>query len=142
MPRPSMEGKVRAAVEEYLLVAKELSPEEASLNTLAVARRLGFDRKTLKKYTLDWEIKAAAQRQAQNCKISPKAIARRSIDDKLRAHETELKQMRQRCEALVAKICQAEGNAQRLGIDPAELWKPLTVPDRSLPHTGNRRFRN
>jgi hypothetical protein len=41
-----------------------------------------------------------------------------------------------RAASLVSRVCLAEGNAQRLGIDPTEVWKPLPVPDPSLPRTG------
>jgi len=136
VPRPRLEERVRAAVREYLTSAETLSSEEAPLNTSAVAQRLRFNRKTLKKYRLDAEIAEAAERQARHGKLSPKEMERRSHTDMLRARDLEIEAMRRRCEALVARICLAEGNAQRLGIDPTELWKPLLVPDRSLPHTG------
>lgn len=138
MPRPSLEDKIRKAVSEDILVAEMCSAEEAPLNTLAVAERLGFNRKTLKKYHLDEEIAAAAKRQARIGKLSSKEIERRSNQAALRARDKEIEAMRQRCEALIARVCLAEGNAQRLGIDPIELWKPLPLPDRSLPHTGGR----
>ncbi len=138
MPRPSLEQDVRKAVREYLLVAETQSAEEAPLNTLAVAQQLNFNRKTLKKYRLDEEIAAAAERQTRNGKLSPKEIERRSMSDMLRDRDQEIEAMRRRCEALIARVCLAEGNAQRLGIDPAELWKPLPMPDRTLPHTGRK----
>jgi hypothetical protein len=141
MARPSLEEHVRKAVRDYLLAAETLSPAEAPLSTLAVAKHLNFNRKTLKKYRLDAEIAAAAERQARNGKLSPKEIERRSMNDMLRDRDQEIEAMRRRCEALIAQVCLAEGNAQRLGIDPAELWKPLAMPDRSLPHTGGGRAR-
>ena len=139
MARPSLEECVRKAVREDLLIAEQLSAEEAPLNTLAVAERINFDRKTLKKYHLDEDIAAAAKRQASHGNPSPKEVERRSIQNRLRAQAQETEAMRRRCEALIERVCLAEGNAQRIGIDPAELWKPLTLPNRSLPHTGGRR---
>jgi hypothetical protein len=137
MPRPSLEENVRKAVREYLLTAETQSSQHAPLNTLAVAKLLNFDRKTLKKYGLDREIEVAARRQACNGKLSPRELERRSMKDMLRDRDQEINAMRHRCEALIARVCLAEGNAQRLGIDPTELWKPLPMPDRSLPHTGS-----
>jgi len=67
-----LEEPVRAAVLEYLITAETLSHDEAPLNTLAVAERLNFNRKTLKKYGLDKEITAAAERQTRNGKLSGK----------------------------------------------------------------------
>lgn len=141
MPRPKLQEKVRAAVQEYLTSAETLSSEEAPLNVSAVAQHLGFNRKTLKKYGLDREIAEAAERQASHGRLSPKEMEQRSRTDMLRARDLEIEAMRRRCEALVARVCLAEGNAQRLGIDPTELWKPLPVPDRSLPHTVGHRPR-
>jgi hypothetical protein len=140
MPRPSLEHEVRQAVREYLHMAETLSSEEAPLNALAVAERLNFNRKTLKKYGLDADIASAAERQSRNGELSPKIKARRSMNNMLRDRSQEIEALRHRCEALVATVCLVEGNAQRLGIDPAELWRPLAVPERSLPHTGGRRF--
>lgn len=140
MPRPSLKHEVRQAVREYLRMAETLSSEEAPLNALAVAERLNFNRKTLKKYGLDAEIASAAERQSRNGELSPKIKARRSMNNILRDRSQEIEALRHRCEALVATVCLVEGNAQRLGIDPAELWRPLAVPERSLPHTGGRRF--
>jgi hypothetical protein len=138
MSRPSIREEVTKKVSEYLLVAETQPQEQAQLNTLAVAKLLNFDRKTLTKYGLDRIIVEAAERQKQNNHMSPRATESRSMHDLMRDREEE---WRKRCEALVAKCCLAEGNAKRVGLDPLELWKPLTVSDRSAPHTGNRRDR-
>lgn len=142
MGRPSSEEKVRQSVREYLAIAVREPAEDAPLNTFAVARRLGINRKTLKKYRLDQDIAAAAERQAGAPKVSRREAEREAFKVKLQQRDQEILQMRGRCEALIAQVCLAEGNAQRLGIDPAELWKPLTVPDRRLPHTIGRRRRS
>jgi hypothetical protein len=139
MPRPTLEKELRKTVREYLAIAENLSVEEAPLNTLAVALRLGYDRKTLKKYGFDAEISEVAERQAQKGKPSPKELKRRSDSDLLRQRDEEITAMRQRCEELIARVCLAEGNAQRLGIDPIELWQPLPVPDRSVSRAGQTR---
>jgi hypothetical protein len=138
LPRPKLETEVRDAVRNYLRVAETLPPEEAPLNTQAVAHQLGFNRKTLKKYGLDAEIAIASERQTSDGKISARESGRRSYIKKLGERNCEIDAMRRRCEALLVRVCLAEGNAQRLGIDPAELWKPLSVPDRRLPHTGKK----
>jgi hypothetical protein len=138
VPRPSVEDNVRRAVKDYLATAVSMSAEEAPLNVLAVAKQIGFDRKTLKKYSLDIEIGAAAKQQSQSGRLSPRETGRRSQADSLRDRDHEIAALRGRCEGLVARICLAEGNAQRLGIDPVELWKPLVMPDRSVSHAGNK----
>jgi len=134
MPRPSMENEVREAVRVYLVTAVAKSLEDAPLHVLAVAKQTGFDRKTLKKYGLDMEIAAAAEEQAKGSELSPREAQRRSQADALHDRDQEIATLRQRCECLVARICIAEGNAQRLGIDPVELWKPLMMPNRSVSH--------
>ena len=136
MPRPAIDEQVRRTVRDYLAVAVNKLPGEAPLNVLAVAKRTGFDRKTLKKYGLDAEIAAAAKQQSTGSKLSPQQEQRRSHADALQQRDQEIALLRQRCERLIAQICMAEGNAQRLGIDPTELWKPLPVPDRSVSRAG------
>ncbi len=113
-----------------------MSAQEAPLNVLAVAKQTGFDRKTLKKYGLDIEVGKAAKQQVQAGRLSLRETARRSHIDALRDRDKEIAILRQRCEALVARVCLAEGNAQRLGIDPVELWRSLAMPDRSVSHAG------
>ena len=141
MPRPKLEEKVRDTVRSYLVTAETQSAEEAPLNTLAVARRVGFNRKTLIKYGLVAEIARSCEKQAHNGKTSARESQQRGYTEILRERNCEIEAMRRRCEALVAQVCLAEGNAQRLGIDPTDLWKPLLVPDRSVPNTGKLRGR-
>ena len=136
MPRPAIDEQVRQAVREYLTVSVNKLPGEAPLNVLAVAKRTGFDRKTLKKYGLDAEIAAAAKQQSTGSKLSPQQEQQRSHADALQQRDQEIALLRQRCERLIAQICMAEGNAQRLGIDPTELWKSLPAPDRSVSRAG------
>lgn len=141
MPRPPVEEQVRQAVRNYLAAAVAKSAEESPLNVLAVAKHTGFDRKTLKKYGLDIEVATAAKQQTQGSKLSPRETIRRSQADSLRDRDREIAALRARCEGLVARICLAEGNAQRLGIDPVELWKTLPMPDRSVSHASGVRKR-
>lgn len=103
MPRPKLEETVRKAVREYLLAAECLSSAEAPLTTVAVARHLGFNRKTLKKYELDVEISEAAKRQERNGKLSPKAFEKRAYSEMLRERDNEIAAMRVRCEALIGR---------------------------------------
>lgn len=141
MGRRSIEERVRKEVEDYLRQAEVISPAEAPLNTLAVATHLKANRKTLKKYRLDVEIAAAAERRARNGVLSPAQSVRRTNTEQLRIRDEEIAGMRKRCEALVGQICIAEGNAKRLGIDPKELWISLPLPDRSVPKATVRRDR-
>ena len=136
MPRPAIDEQVRRTVRDYLAVAVNKLPGEAPLNVLAVAKCTGFDRKTLKKYGLDAEIAAAAKQQSRGGKLSAQQEQRQSHTDALHQRDQEISLLRRRCEGLVAQICLAEGNAQRLGIDPTELWKSLPAPDRSVSRAG------
>lgn len=136
MGRPSIEGGLRHKLLEYLKGAELLSSEEAPLNTLAVARALGVNRKTIIKYRLDEEIKAAKLRQRANSASSPKKRARLDAESRIIELRRQAVEMTNKCEGLIVKICLAEGNAQRLGINPTELWRDLPLPNRSVPHTG------
>lgn len=136
MGRPSIEESLRSALREYLERAELQSAEEAPLNTLAVARALEVDRKTIKKYGLDTEITSAAKRQLANATMSPRQLAHRETSHVISEQKRQIAEMTVRCEALLARLCSVEENAKRLGIDPSELWKPMRMPDRRLPHTG------
>ncbi len=138
MPRLKLEAKVRDAVRNYLGIAEGLPPGEAPLNTRAVAREVGFNRKTLKKYGLDTEIAKVAEMRASKGRMSARMSEQYSNYRMPHERKGEIEAMRRRCEALLTRVCLAEGNAQRLGIDPTELWKPLPTPDRSLPHTNRQ----
>jgi hypothetical protein len=85
-----MEEKVRDAVRVYLATAVAMSPEDAPLHVLAVAKQTGFDRKTLKKYGLDMEIAAAAEEQAKGPELSPREVQRRSQADALEIRKSPL----------------------------------------------------
>lgn len=104
------------------------SPEEAPLNVLAVAYQTDFNRKTLKKYGLDVEL----QPRQNNRPGTARRRRERSLNDLKQTHcgigITRIATLRTGCEGLVAGICITEGNAQGLGIDPVELWKPLPMP--------------
>src|SRR5215469_15339264 len=89
LPRPKLEQRVRDAVRSYLLAAETLCAAEAPLNTLAVARRVGFNRKTLKKYGLDAEIARASEKQERNGKISARKSEWRSYADTLHERDCE-----------------------------------------------------
>ena len=136
MPRPSIEDELRKVLREYLERGELLSAEEAPLNTLAVAKALDVDRKTLKKYGLGAEIAASAKRQMQNATLSPRQLASRAADMAIKEQNRRIGEMIRRNEALLERLCLVEGNAQRLGIDPRELSQPLRLPNRTLPHTG------
>ena len=96
MPRPAVEQEVCQAVPSYLAAAVNKPPAEAPLNVLAVAKRTGFDRKTLKKYGLDVEITAAAKQQSSSGKLSPQQEQRRSHIDALHQRDQEIIQLRDR----------------------------------------------
>ncbi|SRR5712692_11770600 len=137
MPRPSEEASVRARVAAELLAAEQAEPGRYPLSLNGVAKRTGISRITLRKYGLDTLIREAARRQAgamrtQSQKI--RAEAKAQVKD-LQAH---LARAVQANEALLGLIALAEGNAQRLGIDPSELWRQIPTPHRTTPWTPRR----
>ena len=116
------------------LLAAYISDSPSSSVPEWIAKETGL----FKKYGLDVEIAVAAKNQAKGGKISAREAQQRSHADALRTRDQEISELRHRCEEMVARICLAEGNAQRIGIDPVELWKPLAAPDRSIPHPGGK----
>ena len=64
------------------------------------------------------------RRNREKPKTASRETQRRSQADAVHDRDQEIADLRERGESLVARICLAEGDAQRLGIDPVELWKP------------------
>jgi hypothetical protein len=124
-------------VAAQILAAEQAEPGRYPLSLNAVAKRTGISRITLRKYGLDDLIREAARRQEG---------AKRTQSDKVRAQTgMQIKDLQERLaravranEALLGQIALAEGNAQRLGLDPSDLWRPIATPDRATPWTPRR----
>lgn len=132
--RPPIEDALRAKVAEFLAQAVTQSPTAQPISLRAVAAAVGHDRRVLKKYQLDREIEAAAQRQRREHRSSTGRV-RRSLDESLLALREELEQRTKQYENVLALLALTEANVRRLGIDPEELYRPLAVPDRSVSGT-------
>jgi hypothetical protein len=137
MPRPSEEASVRARVAAELRAAEQAEPGRYPLSLNAVAKRTGVSRVTLRKYGLDTLIRAAAQRQA-GAKRTQAQKVQADAGVQIKDLQHDLARAVQANEALLAQIALAEGNAQRLGLDPSELWRPIATPDRTTPWTPRR----
>jgi hypothetical protein len=140
MGRPRS-SDVRERVESYLGEA-ELRPSELMPISLhAVSRATRIHRNTLRAHGLVEEIHAAAERQGQAAGAA-RVQERESLQEVIQKQSTEIARMRERAEALLARIALAEGNAQRMGWDPMELWKPLDAPRREIPYQPPRSQRS
>jgi hypothetical protein len=139
MPRPSEEASVRARVAAELLAAEQAEPGRFRLSLNGVAKRTGISRTTLRKYGLDTLIRAAALRQA-GAKRTQAQKVQADAGVQIKDLQHHLARAVHANEALLAQIALAEGNAQRLGLDPSELWRPIATPDRTTPWTPRRVF--
>ena len=139
MPRPSEESSVRARVAAELLAAEQAEPGRYPLSLNAVAKRTGISRVTLRKYGLDALIRDAARRQV-GAKRTQAQKARLEASVHIKDLQERFARAVRANEALLAQIALAEGNAQRLGIDPSELWRPIATPDRKAPWSPRRVF--
>lgn len=131
MARPSIESIVTDKVSKYVDEAAALPYGQMPLSTLAVATAIGHDRRVLKKYGLDVVI-AAADKKANRDAKSGQDTKRRSLEERVDAAKQESEKLGAQVGALLAQLALVEGNAKRLGIDPEELYKPLTPPDRRV----------
>jgi hypothetical protein len=132
--RPSIETELRAKVTEFLAHAVTLAPTQQPISLRAVATAVGHDRRVLKKYGLDRDIDLAGQQQRRQHRSTAGKL-KCSLDQSLVALSEELALRTQQYENVVALLALTEANARRLGIDPEELHRPLTVPDRSVSAT-------
>jgi len=139
MPRPSEEASVRARVAAELRAAEQAEPGRYPLSLNGVAKRTAISRSTLRKYGLDTLIREAARRQA-GAKRTQAQKVRAEASAQVKDLQEHVASAIQANEALLAQIALAEGNAQRLGLDPSELWRPIATPDRMTPWTPRRVF--
>jgi hypothetical protein len=137
MARPSEEERVRRLVSDDIARAKAAEPGQYPINLYAVSRRTGVHRATIKKYDLLELITRAAARQNSG-RLTEAQRTRRDAADRLTEKDAELEAFRRRGEALAARLALVEGNAQRLNIDPSELYRPLDAPPRTIPHQPHR----
>src|SRR5258708_11456465 len=56
----------------------------------------------------------------------------------LAERDARITQLERANQLLLARIALVEANAQRLSIDPAELWKPVTPPPRLVDRKSTR----
>jgi hypothetical protein len=66
-----------------------------------------------------------AEKRSRNAENSDGGQKKASVANTLQALRQEVLTMRERNLNLVARLALIEGNAERLGIDPEELYKPL-----------------
>jgi hypothetical protein len=139
MPRPPEHERVHKLVEADLAAAEAaLPPGSIPVNLFAVSSRTHVHRGTLRRYGLDVVIRQAAQRMVAHAKGVPSR--QRELAEQLRGRDDEILTLKRANELLLARVALAEANAQRLGIDPMELWRPVAAPPRTVPYTpGGRR---
>lgn len=129
--RPAIEAQLRDKVHAYLEAAVQRPPEERPITLRSVAAAVGHDRRVLKKYELHKEIDLAAQDQ-KRLHRSAATRSRKTLDARVGTLSAELTARTRQYENVLALLALTEANARRLGIDPAELQRPLAVPDRSV----------
>lgn len=131
MARPSIESKVTEKVGKYVEDSALLPYGEMPLSTLAVAKAIGHDRRVLKKYGLDVVIAAADKRAGRDAKLG-RDTKRKSLEERVNAARLEVDRLGKQVNSLLAQLALVEANAKRISIDPDELYRPLTVPDRRV----------
>ncbi|MDZ3798106.1 MAG: hypothetical protein U0T03_04810 [Xanthomonadales bacterium] len=120
--------KVAKYIDESMILPYGKMP----LSTLAVATAIGHDRRVLKKYGLDVVISTADKKASRGAR-SGKDAKRRSLEERIDAEKHENEKLTTQVNSLLAQLALVEGNAKRLGVDPEELYKPITPPDRRVP---------
>ena len=141
MARPSIEARVTEKVAKYVADSALLPYGELPLSTLAVAKAIGHDRRVLKKYGLDIVIAAADKRAGRDAKVG-RDIKRRSLEERVDAAKLEADKLGKQVNSLLAQLALIEANAKRIGIDPDELYRPLTPPDRRVANIFGSRKRS
>jgi hypothetical protein len=136
MGRKSKQAEVTGLVHNYLRQGETMAPDQCILDVKHVAQAIGVSRTSLYKYGLADEIRDAAKRQQKYANLSPAATRRSRWRDLIRQLRQELEIAEERNKSLLRCLQLVEANAARLGIDPEELFIPLSKPDRSTSITG------
>jgi len=142
MPRPREEDRVRELVCDDLREAEAaIPPGSVSVNPFAVSQRTHVHRKTLERYGLNSMIRETAERIRTRSELMSRR-ERVAVADRLTERDSQIATLQRANLLLLARVALAEANCQRLGVDPAELWKPMTPPPRATPYvpSGKRRW--
>lgn len=136
MPAPRKDQQIRDAVRTYLDQAVDSPPEEMPINKTVLARVAHTTRTTLSKWLSDKEIEWAVKRQRENRRLSPVQKERRTLEDMLQDRNREIATLHERIRNLLARLNLVEANAQRLGIHPEQLIRPIPKPRRQQSNAG------
>jgi hypothetical protein len=131
MPRSSKEEEVRKKILAYLKTAEVGDPADFPIDVRNISRRIRCSPTTIYKYSLEDEISASRERQANNNPETRRASKRQKDKDAIRAVRSELEEYSKINKRLVARLALVEHNAARLGIDAEELYKAMPKPIRS-----------
>ena len=136
MSSRSKEEETRNKVREYLRTAVTESPDEYPISYMELQRQTGIDRRTVKKYMQD-EIEKAQKEQELNASgTTPAEKEKIAFQEKIEARDQRIEELEEKNERLLKKLMLVESNAQRLGIDPDELYRPVRRPDQSVSNAG------
>lgn len=128
--------KTEERVRAYLKRAIEQPAEKAPINYSEISRRTEIDRRTVKKWMRS-EIEQAQREQTRNSgELSPRERDAQLFRDKLRSRDQQIGKMETVIGNLRERLLLVEANAQRLGINPDELYSPIRRPDRSVSRAG------
>jgi hypothetical protein len=132
----SKKTETQQKVRSYLRRAVDLPPQEAPINYSVLQRKTGIDRRTVKKH-MRYEIEQAIREQALNENgASPADKEAEAFKEQMRRRDRRIESLKETNTNLLVRLALVEANAQRLGIDPDELYKPLRRPDRSVSKAG------
>lgn len=133
MANRSVDSEAREAIAQFLAEAETRPPAVAPISRRAIADATGYHWKTINKYITEEQLQGAQRRQARHAKAEISGVS-----ESLVKARREIEGWRERYEAVVAQLALVEGNARRLGYDPAELYRALPVPPRKQPHQPKR----
>lgn len=134
MGRPSERDATLKEVAGYLRKAEVASPKDMPITFAAIARATGIDRRTVKRHAAK-VIEKAKKVQARE-QMPPARQEEEAYLDSLREKDEEIAAWKAKYQAMLARSVIIEVNAQRLGIDPDELYREVPRPDRSVSRAG------
>ena len=113
--------------------------KDLPLTWMALAQRLGVSRQAIATKPAVQIAHGDAQKRlkaASEDQHSPEAIARRTSEERIASHESEIKELRSQRDRWLERWACIEHNAHQYGYDPDKLFEPLQPVPRNVVNGG------
>jgi hypothetical protein len=113
------------------------SPDTHPINISRLAEALGVTRQALYDNRLKEIVDEHKTLQRNNAsRQSENAIVRRPLEERIAILSQEIKELYRKIDGWIERWAAVEYNARMLGVDPAQIFAPISPPDRASSGAG------